>query len=140
MMKTATMKKATKTAPVSNCANPVLAPDNPRPRTPMHPGTDMAHLTPRHSEKTPGGSQPAAATKPRTRGDLRTSMTISTASAQAPSPRTGAPSPSSCRSKLSSCRNWARDPNPSRDDSTATHPLPFEFIPQRSITESSAAA
>jgi len=62
------------------------------------------------------------------------------ASAQVPSPRTGAPSPSSCCSKLSSWHNQARDPNPSRDDSTVTHLSPFEFIPQRSITESSAAA
>ena len=93
----------------------------------------MAHSTPRHSEKTPGGSQPAAATKPRTRGDLRTSRTVPMASARAPSP-------SSHCSKSSSRRNRARDPNPSRNDSTATHPSPFEFMPRRSVTESSAAA
>jgi hypothetical protein len=67
-------------------------------------------------------------------------MTVPMASARAPSPRTGAPSLSSCRSKSSSRRNQARDPNPSRDDSTATHPSPFEFIPQQSINESSAMA
>ena len=106
----------------------------------MQNGPNVTQTTPRHSEKTPSGSQPAAATKPCTRGDLRTSRTIPAASARMPSPRTGAPSPSSCRSKLSSRRNQARDPNPSRDDSMATHPSPFKFIPRRSITESSAVA
>jgi len=76
MMKMATAKKATKTAPVSNCANPMLAPDNPRLRTPMQTGSDMAQPMPCHSEKTPGGSQPAAATKPCTRGDLRMSRCL----------------------------------------------------------------
>jgi hypothetical protein len=93
----------------------------------------MAQSTPHHSEKTPGGSQPAAAMKPCTRGDSRTSRTIPTASAQAPSP-------SSHCSKSSSRHNRARDPNPSRDDSTATHLSPFEFMPQRSVTELLAAA
>jgi hypothetical protein len=123
MTKTATSKKATKTAPTSNRANPALAPDNPRPRTPTRTGPDMVQLTPCHNEKTPSGSQPAAATKPRTRGDLRMSRTIPTASVRVPSP-------SSHYSKLSSRRNRARDPNLSRDDLTVTHLSPFEFMPR----------
>ena len=133
MTKTATVKKATKTAPASNCANPVLVPDNPQLRTPTQTGPDMAQMTPRHSEKTPGGSQPAAATKPRTQGDSMMSRTVPMASVQAPSP-------SSHCLQLSSWRNWARDPNPSRDDLTVTHPSPFKFMPQQTVTEASAAA
>ena len=60
MTKTAIVKKATKTAPVSNCANPALAPDNPRPRTPMRSGPDVAQSTPHHTEKIPASSTPAA--------------------------------------------------------------------------------
>jgi len=66
MMKTAIAKKATKTVPVSNRANPVLAPDNPRPGTPTRSGPDVALLTPHHTEKIPAGSTPAAMSKPRT--------------------------------------------------------------------------
>jgi len=84
-------------------------------------------------KKTPGGSQPAAAMKPHTWGDLRMSRTVPTASAQAPSM-------SSCHLQLSSRHNRARDPNPSRDDLTVTHPSPFKFIPQQAVTEASAVA
>jgi len=140
MMKTAIAKKATKTAPASNCANPTLAPDNPRPRTPTRSGPDVAQSMPRHTEKIPAGSTPAAATKPRTRGDSRTSRTVPPASARALSSRTGAPSPSSCCSQSSSQRNWARDPNPLRSDSAATHPSPFDFLPCRTGNEASAPA
>jgi len=140
MTKTAIAKKATKTAPASNCANPALVPDNPRPRTPTRSGPDVAQSTPHHTEKIPVGSTPATATKPRTRGDSRTSRTVPPAGARALSLRTGAPSPSSCRSQLSSQRNWARDPNPLRSDSAATHPSPFDFLPRRTGNEASAAA
>jgi hypothetical protein len=136
----AIVKKATKTAPASNRANPALAPDNPRPKTPTRSGTNMAQLTPRHTEKIPVGSTPAAATKPRTRGDLRTSRTVPPASTQALSSRTGAPSPSSRRLQSSSQRNRARDPNPLRSDSAVTHPSPFDFLPRRTGNEASAAA
>jgi len=123
-----------------NRANPALAPDNPRPRTPMRSGTDVAQLTPRHTEKIPASSTPAATMKPRTRGDLRTSRTVPPASAQALSSRTGVPSPSSCRSQSSSQCNRARDPNPLRSDSAVTHPSPFDFLPRRTGNEASAAA
>jgi hypothetical protein len=140
MMKTAIAKKATKTVPASNCTNPALAPDNPRPRTPTRSGPDVAQSTPRHTEKIPAGSTPAAATKPRTRGDSRTSRTVPPASIRALSSRTGAPSPSSRRSQSSSQCNWARNPNPLRSDSAATHPSPFDFLPCRTGNEASAAA
>jgi hypothetical protein len=133
-------KKATKTAPTSNRANPTLALDNPRPRTPTRSGTDMAQLTPRHTKKIPVGSTPTAATKPRTQGDSRTSRTVPPASTRALSSRTGAPSPSSHRSQSSSQRNRARDPNPLRSDSAATHPSPFDFLPCRTGNKVSAAA
>ena len=123
-----------------NRANPALAPDNPRPRTPTRSGTNVAHLTPRHTEKIPVGSTPAAATKPHTQGDSRTSRTVPPASTRALSSRTGVPSPSSCRSQSSSQRNQARDPNPLRSDLAATHPLPFDFLPRRTGNEASAAA
>jgi hypothetical protein len=123
-----------------NRANPALAPDNPRPRMPTRSGTDMAQSTPRHTEKIPVGSTPAAATKPRTRGDSRTSRTVPPASTRALSSRTGAPSPSSRRSQSSSQRNRARDPNPLRSDLAATHPSPFDFLPCRTGNEVSAAA
>jgi len=140
MTKTAIVKKTTKTAPVSNHANPALAPDNPRPRTPTRSGTDVAQSTPRHTEKIPAGSTPAAVMKPRTRGDLWTSRTVPPASIRALSSRTGAPSPSSCRSQSSRQRNQAKDPNPLRSDSAATHPSPFDFLPRRTGNEASAAA
>jgi hypothetical protein len=140
MTKTAMVKKATKTAPASNHANPTLAPDNPRPQTPMRGGPDVAQLTPRHTEKIPAGSTPAAVMKPRTRGDSRTSRTVPPASAQALSSRTGVPSPSSRHSQSSSQCNRARDPNPLRSDSAATHPSPFNFLPRRTGNEASAAA
>jgi hypothetical protein len=140
MMKTAIVKKATKTVPVSNRANPALAPDNPRPRTPTRSGPDVAQSTPRHTEKIPASSTPAAATKPRTRGDSRTSRTVPPASARALSSRTGAPSPSSCRSQLSSQRNQARDPNSLRSDLAMTHLSPFDFLPRRTGNEALAAA
>jgi len=123
-----------------NRANPALVPDNPRPRTPTRSGPDVAQSTPRHTEKMPAGSTPAAATKPRTRGDSRTSRTVPPASIRALSLRTGAPSPSSRRSQSSSQRNRARDPNPLRSDSAATHPSPFDFLPHRTGNEASAAA
>ena len=123
-----------------NRANPALAPDNPRPKTPTRSGTDVAQSTPRHTKKIPVGSTPAAATKPCTRGDSRTSKTVPPASTRALSSRTGAPSPSSHRLQLSSQRNRARDPNPLRSDSAATHPLPFDFLPHRTGNEASAAA
>jgi len=100
----------------------------------------MAQLTPRHTEKIPVGSTPAAATKPRTRGDSRTSRTVPPATTRALISRTGVPSPSSCRSQSSSQRNRARDPNPLRSDSAATHPSPFDFLPRRTGNEASAAA
>jgi hypothetical protein len=140
MTKTAIVKKATKTAPASNRANPALALDNPRPRMPTQSGTDVAQSTPRHTEKIPVGSTPAAATKPHTQGDSRTSRTVPPASTRALSSRTGAPSPSSRHSQLSSQRNRARDPNPLRSDSAATHPLPFDFLPRRTGNEVLAAA
>ena len=140
MTKTAIVKKATKTAPVSNHANPALAPDNPRPRTPTWSGPDVAQSTPHHTEKIPASSTPAAAMKPRTWGDSQTSRTVPLASARALSSRTGAPSPSSCRSQLSSQRNRTRDPNPLRSDSAVTHPSPFDFLPRRTGNEASAAA
>jgi hypothetical protein len=139
-MKTAIVKKATKTTPTLNRANPALALDNPRPRTPMQSGTDVAQSTPCHTEKIPAGSTPAAVTKPCTRGDSRTSRTVPPASARALSSRTGAPSPSSCRSQSSSQHNRARDPNPLRSDSAATHLSPFDFLPHRTGNEASAAA
>jgi len=140
MTKMAIVKKATKTTPASNRANPALAPDNPRPRMPTRSGTDVAQSTPLHTEKIPVGSTPAAATKPRTQGDSRTSRTVPPASTRALSSRTGAPSPSSRRSQSSSQRNRARDPNPLRSDSAATHPSPFDFLPRRTGNEASAAA
>jgi hypothetical protein len=140
MTKTAIVKKATKTAPASNHANPALALDNPRPRTPTRSGTDVAQSTPCHTEKIPTGSTPAAAMKPRTRGDLWTSRTVPPASTRALSSRTGAPSPSSRRSQSSSQRNQARDPNPLRSDSAMTHLSPFDFLPCRTGNEASAAA
>jgi hypothetical protein len=140
MMKTAIVKKATKTAPASNRTNPALAPDNPRPRTPTRRGTDVAQSTPHHTEKIPTSSTPAATTKPRTQGDSQTSRTVPPASARALSSRTGAPSPSSCRSQLSSQHNWARDPNPLRSDSAATHPSPFDSLPCRTGNEALTAA
>jgi len=140
MTKTAIVKKATKTAPASNRANPALAPDNPRPRTPTQSGTSVAQSTPRHTEKIPAGSTPAATTKPCTQGDSRTSRTVPPASIRALSSRTGAPSPSSHCSHSSSQRNQARDPNPLRSDSAATHPSPFDFLPRRTGNEASAAA
>jgi len=140
MTKMAIVKKATKTTPTSNHANPMLAPDNPRPRMPTQSGTDVAHSTPCHTEKIPVGSTPAATMKPRTRGDLRTSGTVPPASTRALSLRTGAPSPSSCHSQSSSQRNQARDPNPLRSDSAATHPSPFDLLPRRTDNEASAAA
>jgi hypothetical protein len=100
----------------------------------------MAQSTPRHTEKIPVGSTPAAATKPRTQGDSQTSRTVPPASTRALSSRTGAPSPSSRRSQLSSQRNRARDPNPLRSDSAVTHPSPFDFLPRRTGNEASAAA
>jgi hypothetical protein len=123
-----------------NRANPALAPDNPRPSTPTRSGTDVAQSMPRHTEKIPVGSTPAAATKPRTQGDSRTSRTVPPASTRALSLRTGVPSPSSRRLQSSSQRNRARDPNPLRSDSTATHPSPFDFLPCRTGNEASAAA
>jgi len=66
MTKTAIVKKATKTVPASNRANPALALDNPRSRTPTQSGTDVAQSTPCHTEKIPAGSTPAAAMKPHT--------------------------------------------------------------------------
>jgi len=54
--------------------------------------------------------------------------------------RTGAPSSSSRHSQSSSQRNRARDPNPLRSDSAATHLLPFNFLPHRTGNEASAAA
>jgi hypothetical protein len=140
MTKTAIVKKATKTTPVSNNANPALVPDNPRPRTPTRSGTDVAQSMPHHTEKISAGSTPTATMKPHTRGDSRTSRTVPPASARALSSRTGAPSPSSRRSQSSSQRNRARDPNPLRSDSAATHPLPFNFLPHRTGNEVSAAA
>jgi hypothetical protein len=140
MTKTAIIKKATKTAPASNRANPALAPDNPRPKTPTRSGTDVAQSTPRHTEKIPVGSTAAAATKPCTRGDSRTSRTVPPASTRALSSRTGAPSPSSRRLQLSSQCNRTRDPNPLRSDSAATHLSPFDFLPHRTGNEASAAA
>jgi len=140
MTKTAIIKKATKTAPASNRANPALAPDNPRPKMPMRSGTDVAQSTPHHTEKIPVSSTPAATTKPRTRGDSRTSRTVPPASTRALSSRTGVPSPSSHRSQSSSQRNRARDPNPLRSDSAATHPSPFNFLPHRTGNEALAAA
>jgi hypothetical protein len=140
MTKTALAKKATKTMPVSNRANPALAPDNPRPRTPMQSGPDVAQSTPCHTEKIPAGSTPAATTKPRTRGDSRTSRTVPPASIQALSSRTGAPSLSSRCSQSSSQRNRARDLNPLRSDLAATHQSPFDFLPRRTGNEASAAA
>jgi hypothetical protein len=140
MTKTAIVKKATKTAPTSNRTNPALAPDNPRPRTPTRSGTDVAQSMPCHTEKIPAGSTPAAATKPHTRGDSRTSRTVPPASAQALSSRTGAPSPSSRCSQLSSQHNRARDPNSLRSDSAATHLSPFDFLPRRIGNDASAAA
>jgi hypothetical protein len=140
MTKTAIVKKATKTVSTSNHANPALAPDNPRPRTPMRSGTDVAQSTPRHAEKIPAGSTPTAATKPHTRGDSRTSRTVPPASIRALSSRTGAPSLSSCHLQLSSQCTWARDPNPLRSDSAVTHPLPFDFLPCRTGNKASAAA
>jgi len=140
MTKTAIAKKATKTAPVSNRANPALAPDNPRPRTPTRSGPDVAQSMPRHTEKIPAGSTPAAATKPRTRGDSQTSRTVPPASIRALSLRTGAPSLSSRCSQSSSQCNWARDPNPLRSDSAVTHPSPFDFLARRTGNEASAAA
>jgi hypothetical protein len=140
MTKTAIAKKATKTAPALNCANPALAPDNPRPRTPTRSGPDVAQSTPRHTEKIPAGSTPAATTKPRTRGDSQTSRTVPPASIRALSLRTGAPSPSSHCSQSSSQRNRPRDSNPLRSDSAATHPSPFDFLPRRTGNEASAAA
>jgi hypothetical protein len=140
MTKTAIVKKATKIAPASNCANPVLALDIPRPRTPTRSGPDVAQSTPCHTEKIPAGSTPAAVTKPCTRGDSQTSRTVPLASIQALSSRTGAPSPSSHHSQSSSQRNWARDPNPLRSDSAATHLSPFDFLPCRTGNEASAAA
>jgi len=128
----AIVKKATKTAPASNRANPALAPDNSRPRTPTRSGTNVAQSTPCHTEKIPLGSTPAAAMKPHTRGDSRTSRTVPPASTRALSSRTGAPSPSSQR-------NRARDPNP-LSDSAATHPSPFDFLPRRTGNGASAAA
>jgi hypothetical protein len=139
MTKTATSKKATKTAPTSNRANPALALDNPWLRMPTWTRPDVAQSTPCHNEKTPSGSQPAATMKPHTQGDWRMSKTIPTASVRVSSPRTGAPSPSSRYLKSSSRRNRARDPNLSRDDSTATHLSPFEFMPRQPVTELSAA-
>jgi len=139
-MKTAIVKKATKTAPASNRTNPALAPDNPRPRTPTRRGTDVAQSTPHHTEKIPTSSTPAATTKPRTQGDSQTSRTVPPASARALSSRTGAPSPSSCRSQLSSQHNRARDPNPLRSDSAATHPSPFDSLPCRTGNEALTAA
>jgi hypothetical protein len=100
----------------------------------------MAQLMPHHTEKIPAGSTPAATTKPRTRGDSRTSRTVPPASARALSSRTGAPSTSSRRLQLSSQRNWARDPNPLRSDLAATHPSPFDFLPRRTGIEALAAA
>jgi hypothetical protein len=140
MTKTAIVKKATKTVPTSNCANPALVPDNPRPGTPTRSGTDVAQSTPRHTEKIPVSSTPTAMTKPRTRGDSRTSRTVPPASTRALSSRTGAPSPSSRRSQSSSQRNQARDPNILRSDSAATHLSPFDFLPHRTGNEASAAA
>jgi hypothetical protein len=140
MTKTAIVKKATNTAPASNHANPALALDNPRPRTPTRSGTDVAHSTPRHTKKIPVGSTPAAATKPHTRGDSWTSRTVPPASTRALSSRTGAPSPSSRHSQSSSQRNQARDPNPQRSDLAVTHPSPFNFLPCRTGNEASAAA
>jgi len=66
MMKTAIVKKATKTAPTLNRANPALVLDNPRPRTPTQSGTDVAQSMPHHTEKIPASSTPTAAMKPRT--------------------------------------------------------------------------
>jgi hypothetical protein len=140
MMKTAIAKKATKTTPASNRANPALALDNPRPRTPTQSGPNVAQLTPHHTEKIPAGSTPAAATKPRTRGDSQTSRTVPPASIRALSSRTGAPSLSSCCSQSSSQCNQARDPNLLRSDSAVTHPLPFNFLPHRTGNKTSAAA
>jgi hypothetical protein len=140
MTKTAIVKKATKTAPMSNRTNPALALDNPRPRMPMQSGTDVAQSMPCHTEKIPVGSTPTAAMKPRTRGDPRTSRTVPPASTQAMSSRTGAPSPSSRHSQSSSQHNRARDPNPLRSDSAVTHPSPFDFLPCRTGNEASAAA
>jgi hypothetical protein len=123
-----------------NRANPVLVLDNPRPRTPTQSGTDVAHSTPRHTEKIPAGSTSAAVTKPRTRGDSWTSRTVPPASAQALSLRTGVPSPSSRHLQSSSQRNRAMDPNPLRSDSAMTHLSPFDFLPHRTGNEASAAA
>jgi len=95
---------------------------------------------PRHTEKIPAGSTTAAATKPRTRGDSRTSRTVPTTSIPALSSRTGAPSQNSRHSQLSSQHNRVRDPNPLRSDSAATHPSPFDFLPCRTGNEASAAA
>ena len=132
MTKTATAKKTSKTMPMSNCTNSALALDNPNMRPLMQAGPDVAQATSHHNEKAPSSSQPAAATKPHTRGDLRTSKTV-------PMPSVQAPSLSSHRSHLNSRCNQARDPNPSRDDPAVTHPLPFEFLPQRTGNEASAA-
>jgi hypothetical protein len=140
MTKTAIAKKATKTTPALNRANPALALDNPRPRTPTRSGPDVAQSTPCHTEKIPAGSTTAAATEPRTRGDSQTSRTVPPASIRALSSRTGAPSPSSRCSQSSSQRNRARDPNPLRSDSAATHPSPFDFLPCGTGNKASAAA
>ena len=123
-----------------NCTNPALALDNPRPRTPMQSGTNMAQSTPCHTEKIPAGSTPAAAMKPCTRGDSWTSRTVPPASARALSSRTGTPSPSSRHSQSSSQCNRARDPNPLRSDLAATHLSPFDFLSCRTGNEASAAA
>jgi hypothetical protein len=140
MTKTAIVKKATKTTPMLNRANPALVLDNPRPRTPTRSGPDVAQSTPRHTEKIPAGSTPAAAMKPHTRGDLWTSRTVPPASARALSSRTGAPSLSSHCSQSSSQRNRARDPNPLRSDLAVTHLSPFDFLPHRTGNEALAAA
>ena len=73
--------------------------------------------------KIPVGSTPAAVTKPRTRGDSRTSRTVPPASTRALSSRTGAPSPSSRCSQSSSQHNRSRDPNPLRSDWAAQRPI-----------------